>query len=331
MRLRGRGTLGGTTALAASLLWASGAFPPAQVAHPVGGGCGVVIFDLYPHGDHMHVADYHPVVGDGDGDGDGDGCGDPVFLDDETLLFVVFPSSSAEDAQERGSEAGLPRVVVHRLSGSLPDAGTGRREDEATPGLNPRPTPDGTAFSFIRPAHLGWSGRLHRRAPGQEASVPLIPEVDDVMGHEWMDDSTLVLMREGSPGVLWVADLEVGELRQVGRGVLHGLERIPGEAAVTFVELDGDRSWVRRMDSAAESPSTLVDTPPGSREHAWMPPGVLGPGAALVMGHEGVLYRFEPGADRFWHPIVNLNAYTGSFTGVSVSPSGLRVAVVEGG
>jgi len=329
--------VGGVVAMAVSLLWVPDAPSPSAVADPGAGGCGVVVFDLYPHGDHMHVADRHPMAG-------GAGfCNDPVFLDEETLLVVFTPSSHAsnppshasnpsapaEGTADVGVDRGLPRIVAHSLSGLQPGVAPHGRAQEV--GVDPRPTPDGTTFSFIRPGSAGEGGNLHLASPDGGAPNSLIPDVDDVVRHAWVDASTLALIRAGSPGVLWVVEIEEGTPRRVADAVVSGPETVPGEGAVTFVQSAGDRTWIRRVEAGSDSLATLVDTPPGSRAHAWMPPGLLGSGPALVMAHEGVVYRFEPGEDRFWHPIVNLNPYIGSFSGLALSPSGLRVAVVEGG
>lgn len=320
--------------LAASASWAQS--PPAPVPPQDAAGCGVVVLDLYPHGDHLHVADLHSVSVSGGGV-----CSEAIFLDDATLILTVTSPQlyvpeggvavAGERDREEGSDPPTAWIVPYRLYGDGPGEHGAALAALGREGNDPRLTPDGLGLSFIRPVGPRGSGSLHRVGLDGTAERPILPALDDAVSHEWVDGETVVILRSGSPGVLWLAHLRDETLDRVTEDVTPGLARVPDREAISFVQGDGDQRWVRLMDALSDSFPALVDTPPGSREHTWMPSGPLGPEPALVMAHEGVLYRFEPGQDRFWHPILNLNPWVAAVEGFSLSPSGLRLAVVVGG
>ncbi len=318
----------------ASASWAQS--PPAPAPPQDAAGCGVVVLDLYPHGDHLHVADLHTVSVSGGGV-----CSEAIFLDDFTLILTVtspelyVPEGGVAVAGEwdraEGRDPPSARIAAYRLHGDVADDDGAALAALGREGNDPRLTPDGLGLSFIRPVGSRGSGSLHRVELDGTAERPILPALDDAVTHEWVDGETVAILRSGSPGVLWLAHLSEETLHRVTEDVSPGLARVPDQEAISFVKGDGDQRWVRRMDALSDSFPMLVDTPPGSREHTWMPSGPLGPGPALVMAHEGVLYRFQPGQDRFWHPILNLNPWVVAVDGFSLSPSGLRLAVVVGG
>ena len=337
---------------------------PAPVpSAPDANGCVVVVLDLYPHGDHLHVADVHrlsmadldalsgdtalaplsPVPADPVRSGPapppagpshpqdslpqtaGRACSVPIFMDEWTLVLSVAPPVDSIHGASGGRGS---RVVIHRLDG----APLGAEEGGSTwVGAGARLIPGGSGISFIRPGGAHGPGSLYRLGADGGEDHPVLPMVDDVVAHEWVTGDIVALLRDGSPGALWLGHLQGGGVERVAEGVLDGPARIPGEDAVSFVEHDQEgRGWVRRISPVSGSVETLVDTPPGSQLHTWMPAGPLGAGSALVMAHDGVLYRFEPGHDRFWHPILNLNPWVGAPHGFVFSPSGLRLVVVVG-
>ncbi len=268
----------------------------------------LILLDVYPHRDHVHVGSLLEVT-------DREGYDNqPHFRDEDRILF----SSIREGDQSDIYQFTISEESVERL--------TDTPESE----FSPRLVPTGDGFSVVRVEADGVSQRLYVYPFEEGDPIPLLEGVDDVGYHAWAGAGRVALFRVGEPSSLHLADLETGEARHIQDHVGTSLQSIPGEEAVSFVDTSGDAQWqLKRLDGRTGEVTNLAEAPPDGQEHVWLS------NVTVVMAHEGVLYRTAPGRDPYWTPFLNLGPYLGSFTRFAMSPSGLRLTVVvtreEGG
>src|SRR5688500_17636771 len=133
--------------------------------------------------------------------------------------------------------------------------------------------PDGARMSVIRveadSTQRLWSFRLD----GTDPRV-VLEAIKPVGYHAWANDSTLALFVLGSPATLQIASTRTGSARQLLGGIGRSINRIPGGEAISFVhKVSPTEWWIRRLDTRTDSTQELVQTLPGSEDHAWMPDG----------------------------------------------------------
>ncbi len=262
----------------------------------------IVVFDVYPHGDHVHVGSVVSVTDRGGYDNQ------PFFIDEERLFF----SSTREGDQADVYRFDLFAEVLEQV--------TSTPESE----YSPRLTPDGEAISVVRVDLDGATQGLYRIPLDGGDAQNLLPDLDDIAYYAWAGPDRVALFRVGESSGLYLATLSTGELHHIADHVGRSLQSIPGTESVSFVDQsDPERWFVRRLHGETGEVETVVDTPPGSVEHAWMS------SSTLIMGHEGALYRYSVGGvEGVWIPLVDLRRYVGPFSRIAVSPSGLRIGVV---
>ncbi len=291
--------------------WAAGVWLAGAVhAGAVGEGTGplptktemsdLIVLDLYPHLDHAHVGSLLQVTR-------GDGvAGQPHFEDSQRVLF----------SWTKGETSGVYVFDVMEEEVSL--------FIEAPRGAySPKVIPGGGGISVLKVAEEGMGQHLYRFPREESQGIRLLPEVPDIESYAWAGERSIAFRRESQPSRLFLGDLETGEILHVQDHVGGNLQEVPGESAVSFVDRSDPEQWfVRRVDGTTGETTSLVDTPPGSEHHAWMS------AQTLVMGYEGILYRFTAGQSTQWTPLVDLRAYVGDFAWFAVSPSGLRIALL---
>jgi hypothetical protein len=292
------------------LLLTGGWTTPGSFGQPLDGTAGtlvqtstdIVVFDVFPHGDHVHVGSVISITDRAGYDNQ------PFFIDEERLLFASIREGDQAD------------VYRFDLFAEALEQVTSTPESE----YSPRLTPDGEAISVVRVALDGVSQGLYRVPLDGGEAQDLLPDLDDIGYYAWAGPERVALFRVGEPASLYLADLSTGEAHHIADHVGGSLQSIPGTESVSFVDQSDPERWlVRRLDGGTGEVETVVDTPPGSVEHAWMS------SSTLIMGHEGALYRYSVGgAEGVWIPLVDLRSYIGPFSRIAVSPSGLRIAVV---
>jgi hypothetical protein len=288
--------------------------PVYAAPHPDHPGGDIIILDLRPHGDHVHVGSMVRIP-------ELEGRGrHPAFLDHHRVLFSTHPGLATDGT----GKVGVFDVVEGQMIWSI-----------ASPSLEdgPRPVPGEEAVTVIEPLFQGGvspggegsagGGILvrHELGDGGAPAPPsrLLPELEDIRGHAWAGPGQVALLRGGEQLELHLANLETGETRRIGERVGGRLESIPGTEDVAFVDLSRpDGPHLVRMEGRTGALTPVAELPPEGGVVAWLP----GPTALLV--HEGVLYRSTGEPDRPWHPILAV----GPVTGLAASPVGLRIALV---
>jgi hypothetical protein len=222
----------------------------------------------------------------------------------------------------------LPDVYEYHLASGATARITNTREGEYSPTV----TPDGRHISVIR-VEADRTQRLWQFASSDSSGATdpqlVLPDVKPVGYHAWADPHTVVLFVLGQPPTLQVADTRTGRADIVARDVGRSLAKIPGEAAVSFVERrrEGDGApalWISKIEPATRRVTPLVAAVEGATEAdcAWTPDGTL------LMAHGDVLYAWRAGQPR-WTRVADLAALgLHHVTRLAVSPKGDRMAMV---
>jgi hypothetical protein len=154
----------------------------------------------------------------------------------------------------------------------------------------------------------------------------VLPGVKPVGYHAWGDATTVALFVLGQPATLQVADLRTGTATLVARDIGRGVQRVPGRAAISFVQkgVPPDSAWaVAELDFATRQIRTLVRTLPGVDQYSWSPTGVL------LMAKGAKLYEWRPGSGADWQEVADFTTQgLANITRLAVSPRGDRLALV---
>lgn len=266
----------------------------------------------------------------------------PFFLPDGTaFLYTSIDDTGQADIwlHELGDE--------HRrnLTGSAPES-----EYSGTP------VPGRGIFSAIRVEADSTQRLWAFPGPGAgelDRSLPdvLLPAVEPVGYHAWLDDHRVALFVLGQPSTLQVADVESERTRLMAWDVGRSMHRLPAGAA----RLLGVRADDRASDAAtapvrpvsflqwrAEGPDrrrvgTIKVLDPwtgaieavapaleGNEYYAWTPTGTL------LMGQGPVLHAYRPGRDDGWRQIADLSPQgITEITRLAVSPDGTQMVLVS--
>jgi hypothetical protein len=183
------------------------------------------------------------------------------------------------------------------------------------------------AVSIIRvepdSAQRLWSIRLGATGAmvGEEV---LLPDIRPVGYHAWANDTVLALFVLGEPATLQRAGPGPGAGEVVARDIGRGIERIPGEEAVSYTLNRNGGSLLRRYDPGEDTDRTIplgIPLLPGP-DHAWTPEGVL------LYGADHRLYAVRPGGGQGPREVGALPDPDLTISRLAVSLDGLWVVLV---
>lgn len=194
---------------------------------------------------------------------------------------------------------------------------------------SPTPLPMGGGFSVVR-VEADSTQRLWRFASDGTAPSVLLEGVAPVGYHAWIDADQVALFVLGDPPTLQVARISDGVATQVASGIGQGLQRIPGERDVSWVQrLPDGTTEIRRLDAATGTSEPIAPGVDGADFHAWTPDGVL------LQASGARLFAFMPGSPEGWREIADLGALGVRLSRLAVHPDGTWIALVaaapEGG
>jgi hypothetical protein len=144
----------------------------------------------------------------------------------------------------------------------------------------------------------------------------------------WAGDATLGLYvlgaplgtPGGAPATLQVADVRIGTAEVMARDIGRALQKIPGRAAISFVQLGKDGAWITELDLRTGQKTPIAKVPERSDYHVWTPDGVLlaGTGSRLLVWKDGK-----------WDVLADLAADgVRGISRLALSPKGDRLAFV---
>lgn len=234
----------------------------------------------------------------------------PFFLPDGRAFLYT---SIGEDSQADIYRYDVERALSRRL--------TTTRESE----YSPTPLPRGNGFSVIR-VEADSTQRLWAFDRGGANPHPVLDSIKPVGYHAWADPQTLVLFVLGTPPTLQIADARTpgAQGQVVARNIGRPLQRVPGSAAIAFLQRDSVAgNWIKQVDPRTQAVTPLVRALNDADYFAWAARGIL------IAARGAKLYQWNPRRGQDWEEIADLSAAgLTNATRLAVSPRGDRIAIV---
>lgn len=227
----------------------------------------------------------------------------PAFFPDGKSLVY---SSEVGGLSDTGR--GIQPVRVDLKSGKQTPMGEAR-------GFSPTPTADGKQLMLLREGAV-WLHALDGRLVRQLVATK------DAGYYARFDDRLYVLFlnNEKRPIVIYDAEKNSGETMTTG--AITAPFQVPGERAVTFVELDAENArLLRRLELDTKKITTLSKIPfPTGGHHVWTSRGTL------LMASGNTIHEWKDGwteIHRSTHPDLQ------GISRIALSPKGDRIALVS--
>lgn len=159
-----------------------------------------------------------------------------------------------------------------------------------------------------------------------DGSTPAEVIIDNmIIGyHAWADNSHLVLFVLGTPNTLHYLQLPTKKDTILAEGVGRSLQRIPKQAAISFVHKVSETDWqIKKFDTHAMKISAIGTTLPGREDLCWLPDG------KILMSDGTSLFFLKPGTGAQWQKIeTTALASVKGITRLAVGGNGKKLAVV---
>ena len=157
----------------------------------------------------------------------------------------------------------------------------------------------------------------------------ILPDINPVGYHAWIDADQLVLFvlgAQGKPATLQIANVKTGKAEVVVDNIGRSLHRIPGSRLASFVQRQGENEWwIKQIDVSSKKIDPLVRTAEGSsdRDYAWMPDG-----KTILMSAGAKVMSWSRGAAGWTEVFDAAPHQLGAITRLAVSPKGDAIAIV---
>jgi Tol biopolymer transport system component len=187
---------------------------------------------------------------------------------------------------------------------------------------SPTPIPGRDAISLVRDygdlKQQLWSFPLD----GGEPRL-LLPEVNPVGYHAWVNQERVILFVLGEPHTLQFAKIGPGAGKVVGESPGRALARIPGGSEMSYVDKSGEQWWLTAIDPETDKTRQMIVMHDEREDCAWAPDG------AVWMGDGSKLYRWHPDSEDGWELVADLAEHDiDGITRLAFSPDGKKLAVV---
>lgn len=261
-----------------------------------------------------------------------EGAGSAVSADDVTYLtdndrYDNQPSFTPDGSAilyVSSSETGQTDIYRYDLASSEAVRVTETKASE----FSPQVTPDGAHIAAVRIEADGVTQRLWRFDLGGGGAQPSPESVYRVGYYSFVNPETLAFVivaetESGEPLSLQTADAATGETEKIAEPVGVGVQKVPGQNAVSFVRrLEDGTSAIQILDAASGETRQLVATLPEVDAHTFLPDG------SVLAAEDAVIYRWREGQDE-WTPYLDFsNANVSSIGRLAVSPDGSQLAFV---
>lgn len=183
------------------------------------------------------------------------------------------------------------------------------------------PTPATRGFSVIR-VERDSAQRLWRFDSDGKGPALLLPGVQPVGYHAWIDARWLALFVLGSPATLQLADLRNGRAEVLAKDIGRAIQKIPRWNGVSYVQRLADSVlWVRRLDRD-RTIHAIAKLPAGGEYHAWTPRRVL----LATAGSRLLEWTAIDGGT--WRQVADFTPLGLRVSRIAVSPNGEWIALV---
>lgn len=184
------------------------------------------------------------------------------------------------------------------------------------------PTPISTGFTVIR-VERDSTQRLWRfDAKGGNPRV-LLPAIQPVGYHAWLQDDVAALFVLGSPATLQIANLRTGKADSTAAGIGRAIQKVPGWNGASYVQRMPDSTMmIRRIHATTGASYDIATALEGAEYHAW------GPRGSLLAAAGSKLYQWTPIDGGTWREAADFSALGIRISRIAVSPRGNWIALV---
>lgn len=184
------------------------------------------------------------------------------------------------------------------------------------------PIPNDRAITVVRVEEDSVQRLWRMTLEGMDAEL-VFRDIEPIGYHVLGNEETVLLFVLGDPPTLRVADLTTDQAQVVAENIGRSLHRIPNRNAWSFVQrVSDDEAWINELNIGTREIHRIIRALGGGEFHAWTPEGVL------LMASGGQIFQWDPELDRDWRSIANLNHMGLTFSRISVSPDGTKIAIV---
>jgi hypothetical protein len=154
----------------------------------------------------------------------------------------------------------------------------------------------------------------------------ILPDINPVGYHAWVDADRLALFVLGQPNSLQLASVKTGKGEVAANAIGRSLHRVRGTRAVSFVHREASGEFViKQIDIDSKKIDTLTRVVEGNteRDMAWLPDG-----RTILMSGGTKIYAWTRGASG-WTEVFDAAAHgLGAVTRLAVAPKADAVAIV---
>ncbi len=236
----------------------------------------------------------------------------PSFLSSDVLFYTAM-----QEATE--GVAASTEIVRYGLK-----SGT-RRTVVATPESEYSATkiPEREAISVVRDygelKQQLWSYTLGAPGPAK-AEHNLLPGINPVGYHAWVDDKRLILFVLGEPATLQLATVGPDAGRVLAENPGRALARIPQTDRMSFVHKVSEKAWwlcAINVDDENVPIQRLIQMPEGTEDYAWSPDGWVwtGQGPTLLKAKLSDAMQWQEVADLTESGVHNISRLAFDATG----------------
>ena len=157
----------------------------------------------------------------------------------------------------------------------------------------------------------------------------ILPDINPVGYHAWIDNDLLVLFvlgAQGKPATLQIANVKTGKAEIAADNIGRSLHRIPNTRLASFVQREASGEyWVKQIDPVSKRIDPLVKAVDGSsdRDMAWLPDG-----KTMLMSSGTRVFAWTRGTPGWTEVFDAATHQLGPVSRLAVSPQGDAVAIV---
>jgi hypothetical protein len=188
--------------------------------------------------------------------------------------------------------------------------------------FSPTPIPGRDTFSVVQ-VEADSTQRLWEFSADGKGSTLLLAGIQPVGYHAWADENTVALFILGEPHRLALADIRSGVETPIAEDIGRSLQKIPGRAAVSFLDHEGESWTLKEVTAATHRVRTIAPAPPGAQDHVWLADG------SILMTQGPSVLRWDPAAKSpEWETVVTFDYQLEGLGRIAVSPDGKWLALV---
>ncbi|NND32378.1 MAG: hypothetical protein HKN76_07270 [Saprospiraceae bacterium] len=212
----------------------------------------------------------------------------PAFLNNDQLLISSnYESSSLTDILKLN----LSEHTITRLTRT--EAGE----------YSPTPVPGQDKYSIIKQStaedgttpQVLWSYPLDSSDSGEQ----VIPEIDNIGYHSWINKDKVVLFLVGEPSELVLYDLRSNTVTNIAYNVGRCL-KVDRKGNLLYTQNIADQAIIRSYDIYLGRSRKVADALPGQPDFDVLPNG------HLISGQGSQLMTYNPLSDAVWQPNIDL-------------------------